>query len=170
MAHRVNQTTTVGTVQEAEKMTDHTVGSSPPADLSDSLIQSVDSLGVPELRALRTYIEQRIDSLQSPLEATIRDDAAGEVREVKTYGSYALVWQHPPGSDGSGVNRGTTLLYHVRREPRPDGTVSLHWAYIGDTSEAEQSHCQACGQTLSDRVATCPHCGSDEIAHPAGWN
>ncbi|WP_280584995.1 zinc ribbon domain-containing protein [Halorubrum sp. Boch-26] len=144
-------------------MSDTNEDPTPPDDLPQKLIQRVDALELPELKSLLSYIERRIESLRSPIEAEIEADAAGEVLEIETHGAYALVRQHPPDPDGPGVNTDITSLYHVRREPQYDGTESLHWAYLGDLHNVAEARCESCGRTFDRGVDVCPNCGSDDV-------
>lgn len=116
-------------------MSDANEDPTPPEELSETLIQRVDALELPELKSLHTYIERRIESLRTPFEAEIEADTEGEILKIEDHGGYALVRMHPPNSDDSGVNREKTSLYHVRREHLLDGTDSLNWAYLGDMAE-----------------------------------
>ncbi|GAA0232445.1 zinc ribbon domain-containing protein [Halobaculum roseum] len=135
----------------------------PPEDLSDSLLQRIDELELRELKSLCSYIQQRIDELQPLTEEEIKEDTSGKVLDVERHGAYTVVRMHPPDPDGGGVNTEFTSLYHVSREERPDGTDSLHWAYLGDVHNTAQTRCETCGRTLDDDGDGCPHCGSDDV-------
>ena len=137
----------------------------PPDDLSEALIQRIDTLELPELKSLLSYVEQRIDALRTPIEEEIEANAAGEILDIENHGAYAIVRKHPPDPDGDGANTEITPLYHVRREPQLDGSESLHWAYLGDVHNSAQTRCETCGQTLDDEVDICPYCGSDDVDH-----
>lgn len=121
-------------------MSDETDEPTPPPALSASLIQQIDALELPELKSLRTYVEQRIASRRSPIESDIEADAAGEILAIEPHGEYALVRMHPPDTDGTGVNTAITSIYHVRRESQLDGTETLHWAYLGDVKHRADTH------------------------------
>lgn len=144
-------------------MSDANGDPTPQDDLPQKLIQRIDALELSELRSLLSYIERRIESLRTPLEAEIEADAAGKVLEIEDHGAYALVRQHPPDPDGPGVNTDITSLYHVRREPQYDGTESLHWAYHGDLDDSAEIRCDSCGRTFDREVDACPNCGSDDV-------
>lgn len=135
----------------------------PPDDLSETLIQRIDALELPELKSLLSYIERRIESLRTSIEAEIEANAAGEILEIENHGGYALVRKHPPDPDGPGVNTDITSLYHVRREHQLDGTESLHWAYLGDVYNTVESRCETCGRTFAREIDVCPNCGSDDL-------
>ncbi|MFC6770083.1 anaerobic ribonucleoside-triphosphate reductase [Halorubrum pallidum] len=136
----------------------------PPDDLSEMLIQRIDALELPELKSLLSYIERRIESLRTSIEAEIEANTAGEVLEIENHGAYALVRKHPPDPDGSGVNTDITSLYHVRREHQLDGAESLHWAFLGDVHNTTEARCESCGRTFDREIDTCPNCGSDDVA------
>lgn len=135
--------------------------STPPDNLSKTLIEQIDTLELSDLRALQSYIDQRIESLRTPFESEIETNAAGEVLAIEDHGGYALVRKHPPDPNGEGVNTEITSLYHVRREPHPDGTESLHWAYLGNVQDTAETRCSACGQPVDPNGSTCPFCGQD---------
>lgn len=144
-------------------MGDSDEGAVPPNNLSDALIQRIDSLALPELKSVISYVERRIEALRTPIEEEIEATAAGEVLKIADHGAYALVRTHPPDPDRSGVNTDRVSLYHVRREQQMDGTESLHWAYLGDVHNAEQIRCASCGGTLDKEASVCPHCGSENM-------
>lgn len=133
----------------------------PPDTLPDALIQRINSLQLPELKAVLSYVERRIETLRTPIEEEIEATAAGEVLQIENHGAYALVRKHPPDPDGPGANRDIVSLYHVRREQQLDGTESLHWAYLGDVHNSEQIRCNSCGGILDKNASACPHCGSE---------
>lgn len=135
----------------------------PPEVLSDTLTQRIDALELPGLKAVRSYVERRIESIQTPIDAEIEANAAGEVLEIENHGAYALVRKHPPDPDGPGVNTEITSLYHVRREPQSDGTESLRWAYLGDVHDTAEARCEPRGRTFDREVGVRPDRGSDDI-------
>jgi len=136
----------------------------PPDDLSQELVQRIETLGLTELRSLLSYIEQRIDALRTPIAEEIESNTAGEIIDIEKHGGYAIVRKHPPDPEGDGVDTDITSLYHVRREQQLDGTDSLHWAYLGDIDNGAQMRCETCGRTLEEGVGTCPYCDSDGVA------
>lgn len=144
-------------------MSNSNEGPTPPDTLPDALIREIDSLDLPELKSALSYIERRIDALRTPIEEEVEAAAVGDILEIEDHGAYALVRKHPPGPDGSGVNTNRVSLYHVRREPHPDGTESLHWVYLGDVRNSEQIRCNTCGGALDTDASVCPHCGSENI-------
>lgn len=144
-------------------MRDADGGPTPPDDLSDKLIQQVDTLNCSELQSLQSYVERRIESPAASLRAEIEAKAAGEILSIEIHGTTALVKTHPPDPTGSGVDTEITSLYQVRREPRFDGSRSLHWAYLGDVYDTSEIRCEACGRTFDHEVDACPNCGSEDI-------
>lgn len=147
-------------------MGDSNDGPVPPDTLPEALIQRIDSLTLPELQSVLSYVERRIEALRTSIEEEIEATATGEILQIENHGGYALVRKHPPDPDGSEVNTDRVSLYHVRREPQMDGTESLHWAYLGDVCNSEQIRCNTCGGTFDTDAAACPHCGSDAIDNP----
>lgn len=137
----------------------------PPDTLSTELIQRIDTLELPELSELLSYVEERIDSLRTPIEAAIEANAAGKVIEIEGHRAYALVRMHPPTPDGTGVNTDITSLYHVRHEEHVDGSESLHWAYLGDVHNPAEGRCDTCGRTIDEDAPVCPYCENDNGDH-----
>lgn len=142
-------------------MTDTSNGK-PSEHLSESLVDQVDALDQAELRALRTYVTRRINSIQPSLEEQIRADAAGEVLEITDHSGYVLVKMHPPSPDGPGVDQTVVSLYHVQQEPQINGTVSLHWTYIDDAESPDLPRCDTCGGVIESAESPCPHCEEGE--------
>lgn len=149
-------------------MSDLLADSTPSERLPDTLTTEIDSLEVPELRALMSYVEQRVESLRPPLAEEIEANAAGEVLGIENHGVYALVRMRPPDPDGHATDAAPLSLYHVRRERGLDGEESLHWAHLGDIQQMGRTRCERCGRTLDETVAVCPNCGSDDVAHTEG--
>lgn len=133
----------------------------PPAVVPDSLVEAIDALDVPELRALDGYVRKRIDAIRVPIEEAIEAESGGEVIDVEDHGAYALVRQHPPNPSGTGVNPEFVELYHVRRQLEPSGEETLHWAYVGDVQGSETPRCPNCDRPIEDVTSACPHCGHD---------
>jgi len=137
----------------------------PPDTPPDVLTQRIDSLTLPELKAVLSYVERRIEAVRTPIGAEIEATAAGEILEIEKQGACALVKRHLPDPDASGVNTGRALLYHVRRERQFDGTESLHWTHLGDVPDPEQIRCDSCGGVVDGDASVCPRCGSEDVGH-----
>ena len=138
-------------------------GPTPPDRLSDDLVERLDALDIPDLEAVLSYVEQRIKSPRAPIEEEIMANTSGEILDVKDYGAYALVRKHLPAPDEPDANTDIVSLYHVSREKHLNGEESLHWSYLGDVRDSDHVKCETCGRILDENVASCPHCGSDEI-------
>lgn len=134
----------------------------PPEKLPESLVNQLDSLEIPELKAVRSYVIQLIRFIRPPIEEEIRAETAGEIIEMEDRSAYAIVRMHPPDPDGSGALTDVVSLYHVRRESRPDGTESLNWGYLGDIRNPPENRCSTCGREISSDVTRCPRCNHDQ--------
>lgn len=131
--------------------------------LPDDLIHRLDSLEIPDLEAVLSYVEHRIESLCTPIEEEIMASTSGDIVDIEDYGAYTLVRKRLPPPDDSAANTDIVSIFHVSRERHPDGEESLHWSYLGDVHDSDQVKCTTCGRTLDEDGDVCPHCGSDEI-------
>lgn len=107
----------------------------------DTLADLLGDLDVETLRSVYTYVEQRLDNLQSSMEEQIRSEAEGEIIDIKDVGPYTLVWKYHPSCNDGKV--GLRSLYRVKRERQIDGTETLHWSYLGEAigqSNAQDSN------------------------------
>lgn len=132
-----------------------------PDDLPDAVREQLDTLDIPELRAARAYVEDRIESLRQPIEAEIVENAVGEVVDVEDHGTHAIVRTHPPDPGGSGVDTGLVSLYHVRRERHVNGEEVLHWSFLGDIQDSTGDRCDNCGRRLEGDADVCPFCDDE---------
>ncbi|MFQ3319952.1 MAG: hypothetical protein ACI8UR_001272 [Natronomonas sp.] len=132
------------------------------ARLPEPLLEEIDALEIPELEAVRSYVDQRIDSLQTPIETEIKSAAAGEILDIETHGAHATVRMHPSKPDSPGPETEITSLYRVQRERLPSGETSLHWSYLGDVNDSSERRCETCGRSIDEDAEVCPHCGSGE--------
>lgn len=103
--------------------------------IPDALVEQLDSLERPELRAVHTYVEQRLEDARPPLEEQIREDAEGDVLAIEDEGVYTLVRMRSPSTDDSDGDSQPVSLYHVTQERHPDGEETLHWSFLGDVTE-----------------------------------
>lgn len=131
--------------------------------LPEELLERIDSLAIPELRAVLEHVEERIRTLRTPLEDEVRDAASGQIIAIEDHGAYALVRKHLPNPDGSGVDTDTVSLFHVRRETYPNGEEGLHWSYLGDIEDGGLVKCENCGRTFDRELTVCPHCRDGDV-------
>lgn len=132
-------------------------------DVPDDLQERLDSLDTAELHAVLSYVEGRLESLQSSLEQDIEAEASGEIVDIEDQGGYAIVQMRPADPETADSEPAPLSLYHVRRERLPGEEANLHWSYLGEVHDPGESRCKACGRAVSVDVAVCPYCGSDEI-------
>lgn len=121
-----------------------------PEQLPDQLVEALDALETPGLRAVRAYVDRRLASGQTPPVERVRAEADGEVLDVDDRGVYTLVRKRPES------DRETVSLYRVRLAEPLDGEEALHWSFLGDVREPV---CGNCGSALEDRSDSCPDCG-----------
>lgn len=134
-----------------------------PDELPGSLVTQLDFLEVPELKAVRSYVNQRIGFIRPPIEEEIKAEAAVEIIAVEDRSAYPIVQMHPPDPHGSGGITDVVSPYHLRRESQPDGTESLHGSYLGDIRNPSQNTCR---RKPDSDVTRCPNCNPDQSEHP----
>ena len=127
----------------------------------DGLVEALDDLDGPALRAVRAHVDQRLDDLRPTLREMIRSKTGSEVVDITNSGPYALVRKYRPSGNSSGAGRRTLSLYRVAREKQLNGEERLHWSYLGDVAESAGVECENCGVPLGDSTTTCPHCGEE---------
>lgn len=102
----------------------------------DMLVETLDDLDAPTLRAVRTYVERRLDDVRPSLRELIRSEAEGEIVDIEDHGAYTLVRKYPPGQRNAEETSQPLSLYRVKREKQLDGEETLHWSYLGDVTES----------------------------------
>ena len=130
-------------------------------NLPDALVEVLDDLDAPALRAVRAHVDQRLDDLRPALSDVIRSKTGSEVVDITDSGPYALVRKYRSSGNSSGAGRRTLSLYRVAREKQLNGEERLHWSYLGDVAESTGVECGNCGVPLGDSTTTCPHCGRE---------
>ena len=130
-------------------------------NLPDALVEVLDDLDAPALRAVRAHVDQRLDDLRPTLREMIRSETGSEVVDITDSGPYALVRKYRSSGDGSDTGPQPLALYRVTREKRLNGERRLHWSYLGDVAESADVECGNCGVPLGDSTTTCPHCGRE---------
>lgn len=116
-------------------MSDSDDDRSPTEQLPDALVEELQTLERPELRAVHRYVEQRLESMHPPLEEQIREEAEGEVLDIEDEGVHTLIRMRPPTQGESEGDQQLVSLYHVTRERHPEGEETLHWEFLGDVQE-----------------------------------
>ncbi|APW98740.1 zinc ribbon domain-containing protein [Halobiforma lacisalsi AJ5] len=132
-----------------------------PEAVPDPLVERLVALDVPELRAVRTYVERLLDYARPPLTDRIRAEASGELLEIDDHGGSALVRKRPPNQEESDADPGIVSLYRVTRERHIGGEETLHWSFLGDVRNPTLTDCDHCGGSVDEHAETCPHCGSE---------
>lgn len=110
-------------------------GRSPSEQLPDTLVEQLDTLEPPELRAVHKYAEQLLEEAHPPIEKQIREEAKGDVLAIEEEGVYKLVKMRSLDTGGSDGDSSPVSLYHVRRERHLDGEETLNWSFLGDMKE-----------------------------------
>ena len=130
-------------------------------NLPDALVDVLDDLDAPALRAVRAHVEQRLDDLRPTLSDVIREKTGSYVVDITDSGPYTLVRKYRSSGDRSGAGRRTLSIYRVAREKRPNCEERLHWSYLGDVAEPVGVECGNCGVPLGESTTACPRCGED---------
>ena len=130
-------------------------------NLPGALVEVLDDLDGPALRAVRAHVDQRLDDLHPTLREMIRSKTGSEVVDITDNGPYALLRKYRSFDNSSGAGRRTLSLYRVAREKQLNGEERLHWSYLGNVAESAGVECGNCGVPLGDSTTTCPHCGEE---------
>ena len=136
-------------------------------NLPDALVDVLDDLDAPALRAVRAHVEQRLDDLRPTLREMIRSETENEIVDILDSRPYTLVRKHRSSGGGSGADPQPLALYRVTREKRLNGERRLHWSYLGDVAEPAGVECGNCGAPLDDSTTACPRCG-EELSRDGG--
>jgi hypothetical protein len=136
-------------------------------NLPDALVEVLDDLDAPALRAVRAHVEQRLDGLRPTLRETIRSETDSEIVDIVDRRPYTLVRKHRSSGGGSEAGPQPLALYRVTREKRLNGERRLHWSYLGDVAEPAGVECGNCGAPLDDSTTACPRCG-EELSRDGG--
>lgn len=130
---------------------------SPPTEsdvLSDELLDTLDSLKRPTLRALDRYVTQELETLRPTTADQIETEADGKIVDIEDCGTYTLVRKQPPTEDDSADGSRPVQVYHVIQAKQPNGTDTLHWSFIGDMRGARWGERRRCssGHPLQKRT------------------
>ena len=136
-------------------------------NLPDALVEVLDDLDAPALRAVRAHVEQRLDDLRPTLREMIRSETDSETVDILDSRPYTLVRKHRSSGGGSDTGPQPLALYRVTREKRLNGERRLHWSYLGDVAESAGVKCGNCGAPLDDSTTACPRCG-EELSRDGG--
>lgn len=132
-----------------------------PEQVPSFLAEHLDELSVPELRAVRTYVDKRIEYCRTPLADRIHAEAVGEVLDIADCGAYTLVRMRIPDQESPNEEGQNIGLYRVRREKRLNGEEDLNWLFLGDYRYLPGVVCENCGESLDTHTQTCPRCGNE---------
>lgn len=106
-----------------------------PGSLSPAVVEMVDELHEPELRALIDYAGKRQQYLHTAVSEQIEPAPGEEIVRIEERAGYTeVVKREPCGEDCSDCPHGP-FLYHVREETRPNGEQHLHWEFLGKINE-----------------------------------
>ena len=130
-------------------------------NLPGALVDVLDDLDAPALRAVRAHVEQRLDHLRPTLRETVRSETEGEIVDILDSKPYTLVRKYRSSGGGSEAGPQPLALYRVTREKRLNGERRLHWSYLGDVAEPVDVECGNCGAPLGGSTTACPRCGEE---------
>lgn len=128
-------------------------------DLPEPLVELLDTLTPQQLQAVSAYVEQRLSDSHAPTAREIRDDAEGKIVDITPYDAYTLVWKQIHDTAVSPDEAPVTSLYTVQRVSDPDGETTLHWTYLGDLRETDETTCENCGSIVGPHSTRCHQCG-----------
>lgn len=123
-----------------------------PAGLPDEIVDRLNALERPALRALQGYVEQQLATRRPSIAEQIATEADGEIIDIEDCGAYTLVRKRPPSQDDSGGGSRPIHVYRVRRVNQLNGTDTLHWSFVGETQESMQAEGQRNGSDQPPRT------------------
>lgn len=110
-------------------MSDPAEDPAPPPELPDDLVERVRGLDDLRLRELVEYSEELLDERTRPVAELVREtEDPDRIVSIDDEGGYATVVRRD-------TEDGPPILYHVRREHHPDGSVDLRWRLVGEVVE-----------------------------------
>jgi len=130
----------------------------------DALTEPLNELSASALRAVRTYVEQRLDEVRPTLPELIRSEADGEIVDIIDRGAYTVVRKYPPSQDSYDGSSQPLSLYRAKRVRQMNGEETVRWSYLGDVTGSASFECRNCGFTLTEYATVCPRCG-EEVSH-----
>lgn len=103
--------------------------------LPSDVVDRVDGLDEPQLRALIDYAQNRMRLVHPDVTEQIEAREAEEIVRIAERPTYTEVVKRQPCAEGCKECPHGPYLYHVREERRLDGTTHLHWTYLGRVQE-----------------------------------
>lgn len=101
----------------------------PVSDLPDELVEILYRLDHQQLTKLIRYSEAVLNERTPSLSEAIHESQDSDrIVRIDEQDGYALV-------ERKSTDDGEPILYHVRQEPRPDGSIDLHWKLLGKMAE-----------------------------------
>jgi len=102
----------------------------PPADFPEAVASTLQQLNVHDLRETIIYAQELLQYRHVPTDQ-IEPAPGEEIVEMTEHTGYTeVVKRQPCGEDCDDCPHGP-YIYHVSREPLPNGQENLHWVLIG---------------------------------------
>lgn len=102
----------------------------PPVDLPGPVASALRDLSVHDLRESIIYAQELLQYRQAPT-SQVEPGPDEEFVELTEHPGYVEVVKRQPCVDGCDDCPHGPFVYHVTREPRPDGSSTYHWVLIG---------------------------------------
>lgn len=106
----------------------------PPTTLPTAAVELLDDLDRQELQAAIDYAQQRLKHESPTTTQQIKAQTGEEIVHIRDGDGYKEVVKREP----CGVDCGDCphpMRYHVIEEKQTDGSVKLHWVYLGRIME-----------------------------------
>lgn len=103
---------------------------SPPDDLPPAVAELLVTLDGHDLRETIVYAQELLNARHEH-PPDIEPGPGEEIVRIVEREGYTAVYKRQPCSKGCDRCPHGPYLYHVTREPHPDGSTRLHWTLIG---------------------------------------
>lgn len=103
----------------------------PPSNVSEELVDELDSLSAPELRSVLKYVRSRVEHLEAPISELVEAGPDEEIVRIDEYDFYTVVVKGQRCEDGCEDCPHDPHVYVVTIEPNLDDERHLHWEDLG---------------------------------------
>ncbi|WP_302081290.1 hypothetical protein [Salinibaculum rarum] len=117
-------------------MTDSSNGPTPPEGLPDQLVSDLAGLSPDELRKTIVHARELLQ-FHEESEFPVEPEPGDDILRVTEHDGYTEVVKQVHCNEGCENCPHGPFLYHVTKEPQPDGDTRTHWSFIGEARVEE---------------------------------